>query len=226
MESPCLQGLRLKTGLTSQLLDTLLSQFRWGRGAFRMNNFFVFFFRPLCSTTKGHHIHQQGQSQAATVTIMEELEDTTMALSPLTFSLVLQGSRKGTGPTPWTRYWSNRSGTPDSLYLFRSDSQEFKVNFPLMNVPGTTRRSASTTRHATWRSRPPSKKANLWPAWQARLLECGQRHGSTRAPPPLPIPCKLDQTSPQQHGQSSQQPRPPPIHLAQQETSTSASVSQ
>ena len=69
MESPCLQGLRLKTGLTSPLLDTLLSQFRWGRGAFRMNNFFVFFSGPCAPQQEGiiftsRSSHRRPQSQS------------------------------------------------------------------------------------------------------------------------------------------------------------------
>ena len=36
-----------------------------------------------------------------------------------TFSLVHQGSRRGTGPIPWTPYWWSRKDTPDSQYLFR-----------------------------------------------------------------------------------------------------------
>ena len=57
-----------------------------------------------------------------------------MDLSPLTFSLVLQGSRRGTGPTPWTLSWWSRRGTLDSLYLFRfgiSSSQESGLVFYL-----------------------------------------------------------------------------------------------
>ena len=130
MESPYPQGLKLKTEPISPPLDTLLFLFRWSlallKGKLRLWR--LSYLRHQCFTTRGHPTHQQELWQA--VTTMEELEeDITMDLSPLTFSLVLQGSRRGTGLTPWTPSWWSRRGMPDSLYLFRFVSFWTKLVF-------------------------------------------------------------------------------------------------